>query len=451
MANWYVNSAAGGTNAGTSWTNACTSLSQLLGLGTPPAAGDSIFIANTSAESYGASTILTFPGTVANPNFIYSTDTTNSPPTSADLLAGATVGAAAGFNITMLGSFYCYGVTVKPGTATGGVGAVVLGNTTTNQWQRLDTCKIFLNNTNAGSFFTIGQVAVAGQQSIRCDLINTTVKFGNVGQNIKISNCVVNWWNTASAIVSGTLPTNLFNTIGDGQAVVTIEGVDLSALGSGKTIIAANTLANQYYLKDCLLGSSVTLAGTPTNPGGNVFNIRSDSGNTNYRNEKYSYTGTETTETSITRVGGAAQADGTAFSRKYVATANAEWVLPFQGLPMAIWCPYSSGTHTVTIYGTWNSASVPNNDQIWCDVEYLGTSGNPLGVFATATKANNLASGTPLTADASTWNGGGSGAGWSPFSMQISFSPTEAGYIYIYPKVAAASDTFWLDPAIGLQ
>lgn len=189
----------------------------------------------------------------------------------------------------------------------------------------------------------------------------------------------------------------------------------------------------------------MTVAATPTSPGPEIFNIRSDSGATNYRSEKYSYTGTETTETSITRVGGAT--DGTTpQSRKYATTANSRWVLPFQGLPIAVWCPFNSGSHTVTMYGTINSASPPNNDDFWCDLEFLGAAGNPLGSFVSGTKANNLATGTAQTTDTSTWNGGGSGAGWSPFSITLTFLPLMAGTIYIYPKAAKASATFYLDP-----
>ena len=129
-----------------------------------------------------------------------------------------------------------------------------------------------------------------------------------------------------------------------------------------------------------------------------------------------------------------------------MTTANSKWVLPFQGLPIAVWCPFNSGTHTVTLYGTWNSGAVPNNDDFWFDLEYLGSASNPLGSFVSGTKANNLATGSALTIDTSTWNGGGSGAGWSPFSITLTFTPRQVGTLYVYPKAAKASSTFYLSP-----
>lgn len=445
MASWYVNSAAAGTNAGTSWLNACTSLSQLLGLGVPPVAGDSIFVANTSAESYAATTTLTFPGTLANPNFIYSVDTTNQPPQSSDLLAGATVTSTGASSLTLSGSFYCYGLTLQAGSGANTVRLTICG--TANAWVSLDTC--ILQNLGTGAIGSAIAFFSGGGSSAQVTLKNTTLQLSNASQTVGCNaGGNLSWNGTASAIAGATLPTTLFNSAITNT--VLIEGVDLSALGSGKTLVGSNW-GGVIYIKDCKLGTSVTVAAAATTPAQTTFNIRSDSANTNYRNEKYSYTGTETTETLITRVGGAAAPDGTAFSRKYVSTANSKWVLPFQGLPLTIWCPFSSGSHTLTIYGTWNqTTTLPNNDQIWCTAEYLGTAGNPLGVFATATKANNLASGTALNSNTSTWGGSWSSSTWTSFSITISFSPTEAGLLYVYPYVADPSTTFYLDPQVGL-
>ena len=62
----------------------------------------------------------------------------------------------------------------------------------------------------------------------------------------------------------------------------------------------------------------------------------------------------------------------------------------------------------MTLHGIVNAAAVPNNDDIWCDVEYLGSASSPLASFATCTKANNLATGTALTADStSAWDSQG--------------------------------------------
>ena len=63
---------------------------------------------------------------------------------------------------------------------------------------------------------------------------------------------------------------------------------------------------------------------------------------------------------------------------------------------------------TATVYGIWKGAAIPNNDNIWIEVEYLGSSSSPLGSFITTTKANNLAAGTTtgVSADTSAWGAG---------------------------------------------
>ena len=95
-------------------------------------------------------------------------------------------------------------------------------------------------------------------------------------------------------------------------------------------------MAGSFLLKDCKLNASAT-AGTPTTTGAAIQLVRCDSGATAYKSARYAYEGTETTETSITRVGGAVDPTGQAQSRKIVTTANAQWLRPFQAEPYAIW------------------------------------------------------------------------------------------------------------------
>ncbi len=204
----------------------------------------------------------------------------------------------------------------------------------------------------------------------------------------------------------------------------------------------ATNLHGSFVFKDCKLPSGFTV-GTPLTPAG-VFTdlIRCDSGATNYKAARYRYEGTETTETTIVRTGGAT--DGTqSQSRKIITTANAKWVRPFEAMPITIWNE-STSSMTVTVEGIWGGGAVPNNDDIWMDVEYLGAAGSPLGSFNSGTKANNLASGAAQTSSASAW--GGSTTAFKMVSS--SFTPALKGPITVYIKAAAASATFYIDPKI---
>ena len=152
-----------------------------------------------------------------------------------------------------------------------------------------------------------------------------------------------------------------------------------------------------------------------------------------YKSARYQYEGTETTETSITRVGGAADPTGQQQSRKIVTTANSQWLRPFKAEPYAIWNAVTGANVTVTVCGTVNAGALPNNDDIWMDVEYLGSSSTPLGTIVNTTKANLLAANAAVASDSSSWNGGGSGAGWSPFKLTSHAFTSAAWPGRIYP------------------
>jgi hypothetical protein len=251
------------------------------------------------------------------------------------------------------------------------------------------------------------------------------------------------WRNTASAVTGATIPTELMSFTGSFTGSFYGEGIDLSALGSGKSLVRVSELVpNQAIFKDCKLGASVTVAANNTvGPGGvEVALIRCASGDTNYRTEKYTYAGTQTTETTIVRSGGAS--DGTTpISTKIVTTANAEWEFPFECLPITIWNETVGSAVTATIEGIWGTASVPLNSDIWIDVEYLGTSGFPLALKATSGKASGLAAGTNIPAGSGTWGGS-----TTKFAMSVTITPQEKGPITIYVKAAKISSTFYVDP-----
>ena len=188
-----------------------------------------------------------------------------------------------------------------------------------------------------------------------------------------------------------------------------------------------------------------------------------------------------------------------------VTTANSRWILPFQSFWIPEWNTLTGSTRTITMYGIVNAAAVPNNDQIWLKCEYFGSASSPLASFANDTKANNLATGTALTADStSQWNAtaranstsyslgntisvpdnagrvffctsAGTSASSEPagyasavdggsvtdggatfragcrFSMVVTLTAQLVGYIYGTVKAAEASTTFFVDPLMNFS
>ena len=321
MATYYVYSGAAGGATGADWANAFTTLA---GAFSGKAAGDIFYVADDHAESQASAMTLTPPGTAASPCFVYCVRRTGGsvPPVSADLRTTATITTTGDNAITFSMQFtYYYGITFSAGTST-----AVNGIATTSTGVLLfKSCALRkLGTTESTVAIALGPLGSNSDSLVVLD--NTTVQFGATGDRMVLRGRA-RWQNTASAITGATIPTALFGGLAVSSTTL-VEGVDLSALGSGTTLVAASTAALEHVFKDCKLGSSVTVAATPAGPGRTETSlIRCDSGDTNYRTEKYSYMGVLTTETTIVRTGGAS--DGTTpIAWKVVTTANSAGITP---------------------------------------------------------------------------------------------------------------------------
>src|SRR4029077_14667238 len=432
MANVYIRSGAAGAGTGADWANAYTTLAAGF---SAKAAGGSFWVSEDHAETTASPITLTSPGLTATPCFVYCVDHLGSvPPVSADLATTATISTTGANNITIAGqSAYYYGIKFQAGSAANAANIVLLA--ASNSYRNFKACWFVLNNTFNGSTFQFTSSGGTGGTYILLDGCRFT--FGDVGQNFS-SNVQDGICIFRGGVVDGTgIPSIL---IVSALPVTTFEGVDLSAFGSGKTLVVATGILAFVTFKDCRLGAAVTVSQTPNTTQQTVIVSRSDSSATNYRIEKYHYTGVQTVERTIVRSGGAS--DGTtAISWKLTTTANSKWVLPLEAIPIVIWNDTVGSSITVTVYGIWGGGAVPNNDNIWIDCEYLGASSNPQGSFISAGKADNLASGTALASDSSTWGGS-----TTKFKISATFTPQQKGTIYIYVKAALASSTFYIDP-----
>lgn len=499
MANVYVRSGAAGANDGSSWANAYTTIQAALAA---KAAGDTFGVADDHNASTAGTSAMTSPGTISNPCKIVCVDhTVNAPWSSADLRTGA-VEATTGSN-AMSFNGYAESVGVEYRSGTSGTTNMNFYTSAHSFW-RIVNGKLVIGGT--GGNFTIGNSSV-GQQSGRVEWDNTTIKFANAAQSINVRCGELLWTNTPSAIdTGGTIPNNLF-TPANFMGIAKVEGVDLSALTTGKQLVV-NGLAvcAKITFKDCKLDANVTVMGgaAPTEVGGEVILLNCDSGATNTRNEKHNSEAILTTHTTLIRTPGANNGSS-GYSHKVVTFANASWMRPFRGLVCAAPNRRTGANRSVTLCGILSATAVPNNDEFWFDLEYSGSASTPLGSFKTGTKADTLASGSALTADTSAWdsqltaransttyavgdirkvasNSGrafivtaqtGASAGSEPagfasaadgdaitdgnvtwrcmvrFKLTVTLSspqPQLAGPLYVYPKIGKASTTYWYDP-----
>lgn len=489
MANVYVRSGAGGAGTGADWANAFTTLAAALAA---KAAGDDFFVSEDHNPAALASGIAhASPGTAAAPCRIFCVDHNGSvPPVSADLRTTATIATSGSNSITYTGFVsYCYGISF---TAGDGAGSASHTNTGTWRWY---SCNFICGGTNSGS-----QIRPANNSTARGLWVNCNIQVAAIATSVTILNGTFEW--RGGTINGATIPTVI---IAFTNGIALIEGVDFTPAGAGKSLVTMATAAAYCRLKDCEYSSAAAVAVTPTAPAGIIDVVRTDSGNTGYKLERYLYQGTMLTDTSVVRTGGASDGSNKV-SWKFTNTANSKFELPFEAPPARIWNDSTSAINAA-VEGVWLQSALPKNDDVWVEWEYQGESTSSLGVFKSGAKADPLATGANLTASSAAWDTaataranntaytanqivksaanpgrifycGSSGTSTSAepggyasavdgssvadgsasfiaavrFSQQVALSspaPSLAGYLYGYVKTAKASAIAYVDPLIG--
>ena len=437
MAVYYVYSGAVGSGTGASWANAFTTLTLAF---SGKAAGDVFYVAHDHAESTAAAITLTTAGAVANPSKVICVNRAGSvPPVSADRRATATVSTTGGSAINFVNSFVHYdGIIFNVGSA-GNIANCFLPQSG-NTWYRFDNCSLRLTTATA-SLMVLGN-GVAG---VYLEFNNTTFSFGAAGQFLDVS-CVMRWRNTPSALPGAAIPNQLFKLSGKGTDVECI-GVDFSAAGGTCTLAIINSgqTGCRYKFLDCKLHASVIKELLPDRYGAGTIDFLRSGASGNYLVHSARYSGTLDQETTIVRTGGAT--DGTTpLSWKIVTTANISYSLPFDCPPIAIWNDTTGSAVTATVEGIWGGGAVPLDNDIWLEVEYLGSSSSPQGSFVNDGSPDLLTTAANQTSSSETWGGS-----TTKFKLNVTFTPQQKGWIYARIKCAKASSTFYIDPLVVLS
>ncbi|RVA31033.1 hypothetical protein EN935_14130 [Mesorhizobium sp. M7D.F.Ca.US.004.03.1.1] len=426
----YVRSAAAGSANGTSWANAYTTITSAFAAG---AAGDTYYVSEDHAESTASNVAPNSKGTLANPTFAICVDHTGSvPPVVADLRTTAQVNTTGFSNaIFFNGSTVYYGIIFTSGSA-----SITLASSSAIT-QKFINCSLRIAGGNSSD--ALQTSAGVGQ---RIELINTTVSFSS-GFHTILMTCDFIWRDTPSALL-GTMPTKLF-TLGSGGKLK-CQGVDLSASGSGNTIVgtpSSNTTGATAELIDCKTNAAVTIAAVPQSHGQiEIDAMRVGSTGVNYNQYRGRYTGSLVEETTIVHTGGASNGT-TPISWKIVTTANATWHFPFEAPPIAIWNDTTGSAVTATV--ECRAAAIPNDDELWLEVEYLGDASSPQASFVSDVKATLLTAAAAQASSSESW--GGSTAS---FKLDVTFTPQQKGWVLARVKAGKASSTFYVDPKVTL-
>ncbi len=418
------------------WAAPFARLATALGTATWGAAGDTCYVGADHAETQSTANMsTTLLGTPASPNQVLCIATATIPPVTTT--TGAQLTTTATTQITFAGSVYMNGITFNAGT---GVGTVTVSLGSAGASQRYENCTFAKKGTtgSAGSFSLVAGSTIEWN--------NSTVSFCNTANSIQIpSGGRFVWRNTASAIVGATVAATLMAsaTAQTGWQVL-VEGVDLSAI-TGTLAFTGTNNAGDLVFKDCKFNASLTAisAAAPGPAGANIMAIRSGSSGVTYGIHRATYSGILTPETTIIRTTG----DPVAW--KIATASTCTFINPFESFPISIRNEIiNPSNRTVTVYGIWGDGAVPNNDDVWMEIVYPGSSTSPQGSRVSLRKLNPLVPNAPLTSDGSTWGGS-----TTAFKMVATLGSTNgcpqqqlAGYIQIYVYVADATTTVYIDP-----
>jgi hypothetical protein len=240
---------------------------------------------------------------------------------------------------------------------------------------------------------------------------------------------------------------------------VRIAGVDLTVIGSGKSLFSA-TVASRglVLLENCKLNSAVSITtGSVAGQGGVELRlVNCDGADTNYRYQKTVYQGTITSNSVVYRSGGATapgQAGSVPVSRKMVTTADSKFYSPLESDAVEVFFPSDADLAANLGVDTAVTATVEivtdgvtlTDAEAWLEVEYPSSGGHPLSAFANDRAADILATPANQTSSSVTWTTTGL---TSPTKQKLSvtFTPKEMGVVKLRVMLAKASTTLYFCP-----
>lgn len=408
------------------------------------AAGDIIYVSHQHSETVTVATTITVPGTLVAPVIVLCVNDGASPPTAlATTASWSTSGTA---TLTMSGSFYIYGMVLRPGSEAAVNATLGISSSgTTSQRNIFESCDIRLAS-GTSTTLTLG-VGANGTYDHIVKLINTKIKFNGSGGRILLFRVNGEW--NGGELSSGSINTVLIATNVGYKATMKVSGVDLSVMsGASKYLVNSNSTGADITFCGCKLASSKpTVINTALQgEGSRVYVEHCDNGAVTSVCEYYAYPASQILSTATYRTGGAT--DGLNAHSYNITTlaAGVSFINPFRSKPVYRWLATTGTSKTVTIHILHDSITPLKNDEVWAEVEYLGTSGNPMGVFASDSKSGYLATGVNQATSTEAWTHSMSNPNYQ--KLDVTFTNTLAGYYCVKVCVAVASRTIFFCPKI---
>lgn len=441
MADIYVRSTDGNNgDSGATWALAKATIVGAAGI---DAAGDTIWLSQSHSESTVGSVSPNWAGTLASPTRVLCGNDAAEPPTA--LAAGAVIAAVGDVFIQPYSgtttNVLFYGITFRHsgGSSFGGFN---FGGTNTKG--SFYSCVFECNGTVAGQTLNI-----AGGELL---FVDCDFKFGHSGQSVLISSGAGTVIITDASLLSGGTSPTTFTALASASQI-TFDGLDLSNASSSINLASVGAAHTRAIFRNAKLPASWSgelYSGTRLN-GSRISAYNCDSADTNYRLWIATLWGDIRDETTLVRTGGASDST-TPISWKLVSTAGTifrhhtlitdEIVRWNETIGSAI-------TVTVEILHDPGSPGSLNDDEIWLEVQYLGTSGVPLGSFIDDAKSDVLAAAAPQTSSSATWTTTGM-SNPTTQKLSVTFTPQEVGFIHAVVKMAKPSYTVYVCPKLDV-
>lgn len=449
MPDYFVKNGGDGS-APTTWAGAYGSLQTALTAASTK--GDRVIIQYDAVPSTDSALAADTTYTVgADIQIIASTNsgTSTITPTVMDgSTAAQFIGnSSANRGITVLGGYevYTYGVAFL---VTGSTADAIVINGSDDGHFVLDQCKLWLKNTSNGSSARIILGVSGNIRNVLTELLNCNLWFGHINQGISLAGDVI--MEGCSVNGSSAIPTTFINHIpaSSGGGTVFANACDFSRLTG--TLVADMTLKRvPVVFTHCQLGAGVSPLAAQTaggNTGAEVWLYNCSSGDTHYHLAHHNALGSTVIETGIYANDNIAD---TNLSWKIVGTAVATVTHPYQSPWIDV---YHTGTSAITPSLECvrsGSSTAYNNDQVWAEWSYQGTSGNPMAVLVNDRRDITAAAAAQDTGalNASGWTGENATSWFGKLCPTASFTPVEVGHIRARVCVGG-ENTVYVDPQI---
>src|SRR3989304_4334444 len=182
----------------TTWANASPYIHYVLN--NRAAAGDTIYVSHSHAESVAQTDNFTSVGTAASPVRILCANDGAEPPTA--LATTATVTCTGGTSLFFLGHTYSYGVSYSIS------GALILFGSSTAAWWKMEAGTLYNSSTSATGKISFGNLNGGNTVAQYFEFENWKFQFSDSGQAL-YPNAPILWKNSPTAIAGATFPTSL--------------------------------------------------------------------------------------------------------------------------------------------------------------------------------------------------------------------------------------------------